>query len=101
MDSMIGYKNEKYLYFAGRAKLDDILNFIPARLAGAFMVLSAHLAGLDGKNARRVFKRDRLNHKSPNSAHTEAACAGALGVRLGGGRRLLRQACRQADDRRR
>ena len=85
MDSMVGYKNDAYLYFGrAAAKLDDILNFIPARLAGVFMVLSSYLSGLDGKNAWRIFKRDRLNHKSPNSAHTEAACAGALRVRLGG-----------------
>ena len=85
MDSMVGYKNDVYLYFGrAAAKFDDILNFIPARLAGLFMVLSAPLSGLDGKNAWRIFRRDRLNHKSPNSAHTEAACAGALRVRLGG-----------------
>lgn len=85
MDSLVGYKNELYLYFGrAAAKLDDILNYIPARLAGVFMALSAYLSGLDGKNAWRIFRRDRLNHKSPNSAHTEAACAGALHVRLGG-----------------
>lgn len=85
MDSMVGYKNEKYLFFGrAAAKLDDAVNFIPARLAGVFMALAAFFAGLDGKNAWRIFKRDRLNHKSPNSAHTEAACAGALHVRLGG-----------------
>ncbi len=85
MDSMVGYKNDAYLFF-GRAgaKLDDILNFIPARLAGIFMVMSAYLSGLNGKNAWRIFRRDRKNHKSPNSAHTEAACAGALGIQLGG-----------------
>ena len=85
MDSMVGYKNDTYLYFGrAAAKLDDFLNFVPARLAGLFMVLSAYISGLDGQNAWRMFRRDRLNHKSPNSAHTEAACAGALGVRLGG-----------------
>ena len=85
MDSMVGYKNEKYLYF-GRpaAKWDDVLNFIPARIAGILMCLVAALAGLDGKSAWRIFLRDRKKHKSPNSAHTEAACAGALGVRLAG-----------------
>ena len=85
MDSMVGYKNDRYLYF-GRpaAKWDDVLNFIPARVAGVLMCLGAALAGLDGKSAWRVFLRDRKKHKSPNSAHTEAACAGALGVRLAG-----------------
>ena len=84
MDSMVGYQNDKYLYF-GRAAalLDDVCNFLPARIAGLLMCLSAYL-GFDGKNAFRVFFRDRKNHKSPNSAHTEAACAGALGLQLGG-----------------
>ena len=85
MDSMVGYKNDRYLYF-GRcaAKLDDVLNFIPARLAGALMCLAAPFAGLDEKDAWRIFLRDRKNHKSPNSAHTEAAAAGALHVQLAG-----------------
>lgn len=85
MDSMLGYKNQRYLYF-GRmaAKLDDFANFIPARLAGFLMILSAFLLGFDGKNAWRIFLRDRKNHASPNSAHTEAACAGALGLQLAG-----------------
>jgi adenosylcobinamide-phosphate synthase len=85
MDSMVGYKNEKYYYF-GRyaAKLDDVLNFIPSRLGAIFMIIMAPLLKLDGKGARKIFKRDRKNHKSPNSAQTEAACAGALGIRLGG-----------------
>lgn len=85
MDSMVGYKNERYLD-VGRAaaKLDDALNFVPARLAGVLMCLAAGLCGLDAKGAWRVFARDRLAHTSPNSAHTEAACAGALGVRLAG-----------------
>lgn len=86
MDSMVGYKNDKYLYF-GRcaAKLDDLLNFIPARVAGLLMCTVAGVSGLDANNAFRIFARDRLNHSSPNSAHTEAACAGALGVQLAGG----------------
>lgn len=85
MDSMVGYKNEKYLYFGrAAAKFDDILNFFPARIAGVLMCLGSTAAGYDGKNAWRVFKRDRKNHKSPNSAHTEAACAGALQLRLAG-----------------
>lgn len=85
MDSMIGYKNDKYLYFGtASAKLDDAANFIPARIAGLGMVLAAFLIGLDGKNAWKIFKRDRFKHASPNSAQTEAACAGALGVQLAG-----------------
>lgn len=85
MDSMVGYKNDKYLYF-GRfaAKLDDVLNYIPARFAGLFMIFAAYMIGLDGKNAWKIFRRDRHNHASPNSAQTEAACAGALGVQLAG-----------------
>lgn len=85
MDSMVGYKNDKYLYFGrAAAKFDDILNFFPARIAGVLMCLGSTAAGYDGKNAWRVFKRDRKKHKSPNSAHTEAACAGALQLRLAG-----------------
>ena len=85
MDSMLGYKNDRYLYF-GRiaAKLDDIANFLPARIAALMMVLSAFLIRQDGKSAWAVFCRDRYNHTSPNSAHTEAVCAGALHIRLGG-----------------
>ena len=85
LDSMVGYKNDRYLYF-GRfsAKLDDVLNFIPARISGLLLVASSPLAGLDVKGAWRIFKRDRKNHASPNSAQTEAAAAGALGVQLAG-----------------
>lgn len=85
MDSMVGYKNERYLYF-GRcaAKLDDVFNFIPARLTALFMVLASFLSGLDGKNAWRIFRRDRLCHASPNSAQTESVAAGALHVQLAG-----------------
>ena len=85
MDSMVGYKNERYLYFGrAAAKLDDVLNFIPARISGLLMCLAASIEDFDGKSALRIFRRDRKNHKSPNSAHTEAACAGALGVQLAG-----------------
>ena len=85
LDSMVGYKNPAYLYFGrASARLDDAANFIPARLAGLLMSLAAFFTGFDGRNAFRIFMRDRLNHKSPNSAHTEAACAGALHLRLGG-----------------
>lgn len=85
MDSMVGYKNEKYLYF-GRcaAKLDDAANYIPARLAGLGMIAAAALTGFDGRNAARIWKRDRRKHASPNSAQTESACAGALHIQLGG-----------------
>ena len=85
MDSMVGYKNEKYLYFGrAAARLDDAVNFIPARIAALLMIGSAYLFGQDGANAWRIWRRDRRNHASPNSAHTEAACAGALHIRLGG-----------------
>lgn len=85
MDSMLGYKNEKYLYF-GRcaAKLDDAANYIPARLSGLLMAASALFAGLDVKNAFRIYFRDKRNHASPNSAQTESAMAGALRVQLAG-----------------
>ena len=85
MDSMIGYRNDRYRYFGtAGARLDDILNFIPARLTALLMVPAAALCGLNGKNAFRIWKRDRRKHKSPNSAQTESACAGALGVELAG-----------------
>ena len=85
MDSMLGYKNDKYLYF-GRcaAKLDDVANFIPARISGWLMVLATVFVNLDTKNAAKIYKRDRRNHASPNSAQTEAAMAGALDVQLAG-----------------
>ncbi len=85
MDSMVGYKNETYQYFGTcAARLDDAANFIPARLSALFMIAAAFLAGYDGKNAWRIFKRDRKKHKSPNAAHTEAVMAGVLNVRLAG-----------------
>ena len=85
MDSMLGYKNEKYLYF-GRipAKLDDVANYIPSRLAALLWVAAAAFTGNDAKGAWRIWRRDRRNHASPNSAQTESACAGALGVQLAG-----------------
>ena len=86
MDSMVGYKNDRYRHFGtAAAKTDDVLNFVPARLAGILMCLASPLVGMDGAGAWRIFRRDRLAHSSPNSAHTEAACAGALGVQLAGG----------------
>ena len=87
MDSMVGYKNDRYLYF-GRtaAKLDDIVNYIPARISALLMIAASFFAGKDfnGRQAWYIFKRDRYQHASPNSAQTEAACAGALGIRLAG-----------------
>ena len=87
MDSMIGYKNDKYLDF-GRcaAKLDDVLNYLPSRISAWLMILSCSLLGRDysAKDAKRVYLRDRRKHASPNSAQTEAACAGALRLRLAG-----------------
>lgn len=85
MDSMVGYKNDKYLYFGrAAARFDDVLNYIPARLSGALMSAAASFCGLDAGNAWKIFLRDRRNHSSPNSAHTEAAAAGALHIQLAG-----------------
>jgi len=85
LDSMVGYKNERYLQFGwASARMDDLLNFIPARLTALLMILAAPLAGLSAQGALTTILRDRLNHPSPNSGHPEAAAAGALGVRLGG-----------------
>ncbi len=86
MDSMVGYKNDKYLFF-GRcaAKLDDLANFIPARISGIVMILAAYFLNLDSKRAWKTFLRDRYNHLSPNSAMTESVAAGALNIQLGGG----------------
>lgn len=85
MDSMVGYKNDKYLYFGYfAAKTDDIFNFIPSRLSALAMLSAAFILKMDYKNALKIFKRDRFNHASPNSAQTEAVCAGALGIKLAG-----------------
>lgn len=87
MDSMVGYKNEKYLYFGrAAARLDDIVNFLPSRISAYLMILASFIGGreYDGTRAYRVYKRDRLKHASPNSAQTESVCAGALGVQLAG-----------------
>lgn len=85
MDSMIGYKDEKYLYIGrAAAKLDDACNYIPARLSAVFLVMGCPLCGLDARNAWRIWHRDGRNHASPNSAQTEAAAAGALGIQLAG-----------------
>ena len=84
-DSMFGYKNDKYIDFGlVSAKMDDLFNYIPARLTGYLVIFAAFILGLDYKNSYRIYKRDRYNHTSPNSAHPESAVAGALGIRLGG-----------------
>ncbi len=96
LDSMIGYKNEKYSEL-GRfaAKLDDIMNFIPSRLTAVFMIVVSPLVKADQKNAFRIWRRDRFNHASPNSAQTESACAGALHIRLAGDAYYFGKLCRK------
>ena len=85
MDSMIGYKNERYLHFGrAAARLDDVLNFIPARIAALLWIIAAGLCREDRKGAWRIWRRDRYKHESPNSAQTESACAGSLQVALAG-----------------
>ncbi len=87
MDSMIGYKNDTYLYFGrAAAKLDDVVNFLPARISAYFMILASFIGGkcFSGKRAYYIYKRDNRNHASPNSAQTESVCAGALGIQLAG-----------------
>lgn len=85
MDSMIGYKNEKYLYFGrGAAKLDDVLNYIPARITAMLFLFSALILGFDYRNAYRIMQRDAAKHPSPNGGYAEATVAGALHIRLGG-----------------
>lgn len=85
MDSMVGYKNDKYKYF-GRmaAKTDDLLNYLPARLSAYLMIVAAALKRFNTRNAWRIYHRDRYNHASPNSAHTEAVTSGALEIQLAG-----------------
>lgn len=85
MDSMVGYRNDRYRHFGtAAAKLDDIANYLPARVAALLMIAAARLSGQNAQNAYRVWKKDRRSHKSPNSAQTESVSAGALGVMLGG-----------------
>ena len=85
LDSMVGYMDEKYRDIGwSSAKLDDILNYIPARLTALLMILAAFLTGMDGPNAFRIVRRDHANHKSPNCAWSEAAAAGAMHIQLGG-----------------
>lgn len=90
MDSMIGYRNDKYENFgAFAARADDVFNYLPSRISALLMVAGSFFLGLFSKeyncaDAFKIWKRDRLNHKSPNSAQTESVCAGALGLKLGG-----------------
>lgn len=85
LDSMVGYKNEKYINIGKFSALaDDIFNFIPSRIAALFMITASCILKMDYKNAYKIFKRDRYKHKSPNSAQTESVCAGALNIMLGG-----------------
>lgn len=85
LDSMVGYKNDKYLYFGwAAAKFDDLATWLPARLSGLFVILTAWILRLDWRRAARIMVRDRRNHESPNSPYPEAATAGALGIQLGG-----------------
>lgn len=87
MDSMVGYKNDKYLYYGrAAAKLDDVVNYLPSRISAYLMIFAAYIGGkeFDGKNAAKIYHRDNRKHASPNSAQTESVCAGALGVQLAG-----------------
>lgn len=85
LDSMCGYKNEKYLYFGwASARFDDVLNYIPARITGVLITLAALIARFDWKSSLRIWKRDSHKHPSPNSGIPEGTVAGALGIQLGG-----------------
>lgn len=87
MDSMVGYKNDKYLYFGrAAAKLDDVVNYVPSRISAYLMIMASFLSGREysGNRAFAIYKRDNRKHASPNSAQTEAACAGSLGIQLAG-----------------
>lgn len=96
LDSMIGYQNERYQYFGTfGAKLDDVVNYIPARLSAYMMIAASKLCGYDAKTAYKIYRRDRYNHKSPNSAHTEAVCAGALGIQLAGDAYYFGKLCKK------
>lgn len=85
MDSMVGYRNARYLYFGrAAAKLDDAANYLPSRLAALVWIAASAVTGHDGRGAWRIWRRDARNHASPNSAQCESACAGALGIQLAG-----------------
>ena len=82
LDSMVGYKNERYIDFGcASARLDDAVNWIPSRLSALLMIAVCPIVGLDARGAARIWRRDRRRHASPNAAQTESACAGALGLR--------------------
>ena len=87
MDSMIGYKNDRYIHFGTcAAKLDDAVNHFPSRFSAVLLIFSSVICGrdFDARRAYRIWRRDRYNHKSPNAAQTESACAGSLGLQLAG-----------------
>lgn len=87
MDSMVGYHNDRYEYFGkAAAKIDDVANILPARISALLMIAASFIGGKEFSfgNAKKIFLRDRFNHKSPNSAQTESVCAGALSIRLAG-----------------
>ena len=85
LDSMIAYRNDRYYYFGRAAAVaDDVMNYIPSRIAARLMIVGAGALGFDRESARRVHRRDAMLHDSPNSAQTESACAGALNIRLAG-----------------
>ena len=87
MDSMIGYRNDRYMNFGtAAAKLDDAVNYIPSRISALLLIAASAVlpGGYDPASAFRIWRRDRSNHKSPNAAQTESACAGALGLQLAG-----------------
>ena len=85
MDSMLGYRNDRYLYFGrAAARLDDAANWLPSRIAALFWVAAAALTGQDAAGAFRIWRRDARRHQSPNAGQTESACAGSLGIQLGG-----------------
>lgn len=85
LDSMVGYTNDKYIFFGrAAAKLDDVMNYIPARISALLMIMATFLVRQDTKNAVKIYLRDKRNHASPNSAHTESVCAGALSIQLAG-----------------
>lgn len=85
MDSMVGYKNDRYFYFGrAAARLDDAANYLPSRIAALLLIQAAYLTGRSGRGAWKIWRRDRRKHASPNSAQTESVCAGALGLQLAG-----------------
>ncbi len=97
MDSMVGYRNERYIHFGHwAAKLDDAANYLPSRIAALLLIAAAGLTGCDAHGAWRIWRRDARKHLSPNAGQTEAACAGALGIALGGDAWYFGQRCEKA-----